>query len=338
MSNESEVFSFDLNESLYFERGQEVAEMIGISLDPEISIQPFNDYISIRGVIELHGTYQRDLYVNPGDEDILDLDDYHSRRYVEKVVEMDNDQSEFTHRFPVEISVPTYRVADLNEVMVNIDSFDYEIPNHSQLKLSSTIEIRGISDQSSVTPELAPNTDNVFMPSEMESFEFDVKAEKETPDSDEIVNPENAPVLSPETDTDEESDDKSGERVQWKSKKSQTLAEFFSKDNAEAPVESHEEHTSMQDYNNAHKSPESFESDESQTDEMEDVRYLADMFRSDDEQYAKMRLCIVQDSDTVELIAERYEITPLQLANQNHLSNDSLEEGQLLYIPYKKKQ
>ncbi len=69
----------------------------------------------------------------------------------------------------------------------------------------------------------------------------------------------------------------------------------------------------------------------------EDVRYLADMFRSDEEeQYAKMRLCIVQETDTVESIAERYDITALQLLKQNRLEDESLQEGQLLYIPQKK--
>ncbi|WP_246202525.1 stage VI sporulation protein D [Virgibacillus doumboii] len=336
MSNDREVFSFDLNESLYFERGQEVAEMVGISLDPEISIQPFNDYISIRGVIELRGTYQKEQFANPDDEDTLDFDDYHSRRYVEKVLEMDNGQSEFIHRFPVEISVPTYRVSDLNDVTVNIESFDYEIPNQSQLKLSSTIEISGISDQSEVTPELGADNETVFMPRGEESFSFDVKAEKETQNTDEMVNPEITPVLPPEIDTgnDESDDDESEERVLWKTKKSQSLAEFFAKDKPEESPE--EESPSMQDYDNDYESVDYYESDDNQ---MEDVRYLADMFRSDDdESYAQMRLCIVQDSDTVESIADRYEISPLQLVNQNHLSNDSLEEGQLLYIPYKKKQ
>lgn len=331
LSNNREVFSFDLNESLYFEEGQEVAEMLGISLDPEISIQPFNDFISIRGVIELQGSYQKEVFSNVEAEDTLDFDDYHSRRYVEKVVELDNGQSEFTHRFPVEISVPTYRVADLNDVTVNIESFDYEIPNQSQLKLSSRIEIHGISDQTEAAPGKVIETGNEFLPPrEEETFEFDIKAENEASEPDSQFTPENAPTLSPEVE-----ESVSPEKERWKSKKSQSLAEFFKKE----PVESSPEDESSQESSTLNYTESDYmeESYESRSSETKDVSYLADMFRSDDDdRYAKMRLCIVQNTDTVESIAKRYQIPALQLVKQNNLSDDSLEEGQLLYIPFKK--
>lgn len=331
LSNNPEVFSFELNESLYFEEGQEVAEMLGISLDPEISIQPFNDFISIRGVIELQGSYQKEAFSNVGDEDTLDFDDYHSRRYVEKVVELDNGKSEFTHRFPVEISVPTYRVADLNDVTVDIDSFDYEIPNQSQLKLSSRIEIHGISDHTEGALEDEPEAGNEFLPPrEEETFEFDIKTEKETSESEGQFIPENTPTLSPEVE-----DGSPSEKERWKNKKSQSLAEFFNKKSVE---NSPEEESPYESPLNITDSDYLDESVESRSGETKDVSYLADMFRSDDDdRYAKMRLCIVQNKDTVESIAKRYEIPALQLVKQNNLSDDSLEEGQLLHIPFKKK-
>ncbi|MFB4166621.1 stage VI sporulation protein D [Virgibacillus sp. JSM 102003] len=329
MSNNREVFSFELNESLYFEEGQEVAEMLGISLDPEISIQPFNDFISIRGVIELQGSYQKELYSSAGDKDTLDFDDYHSRRYVEKVVELDDGKSEFTHRFPVEISVPTYRVADLNDVTVDINSFDYEIPNQSQLKLTSRIEIHGISDQTESSLENESEVANEFLPPrEDETFEFDIKTEQETSESEGQFIPENAPTLSTEVD------ESPSEKERWKNKKSQSLAEFFNKEPVEnSPEEESPDESSL----NFTDSDYLDESDESRSVDTKDVSYLADMFRSDDDdRYAKMRLCIVQNNDTVETIAKRYEIPALQLVKQNNLSDDSLEEGQLLYIPFKK--
>lgn len=134
MSNDQSVFSFELNESLYFEKGQEVAEIRGISLDPEISIQSFNEYISIRGVIELRGEYQK-AENSEGEHSSNDFEDYHSNRYVESVVDTEEGAAAFSHRFPVEISIPSYRVTNLDDVTVNISSFDYEIPDQNQLKL-----------------------------------------------------------------------------------------------------------------------------------------------------------------------------------------------------------
>ncbi|WP_010531136.1 stage VI sporulation protein D [Lentibacillus jeotgali] len=350
MGNEQEVFRFDLNESLYFEKGQEVGEMTGISLDPDISIQPFNDYVSIRGVIELNGSYQKEDASQEEDESALDFDDdYQSKRYVERVVGLEDNQAEFTHRFPVEISVPAYRVSDLDDVTVGIESFDYEIPNQNQLNLSSTIEIHGINDDTENTSESEQENEPALPFRNDETFEFDIKMEKEDEtEADDTFYQDPPPALPQETEQHEADqvdegaeEDPSYAKVRWKSKKSQTLAEFFGNDDhessqhdlsmdeeeyAENPVDS-PEYTVYQDEGTAES-----------TESPEDVRYLADMFRHDEEeQYTKMRLCIVQDNDTVETIAERYEISALQLLKQNRLTEEGLEEGQLLYIPYKKK-
>src|SRR5699024_8602614 len=90
LSNDQAVFSFELNESLYFEKGQEVEEMRGVSLDPEISIQPFHDYISIKGVMELRGEYVKvdEAGTEQEQEDKPELaDDHHEKRFVEQVTD-----------------------------------------------------------------------------------------------------------------------------------------------------------------------------------------------------------------------------------------------------------
>ncbi|WP_156291204.1 stage VI sporulation protein D [Oceanobacillus salinisoli] len=150
MSANQSVFTFELNETLYFDKGQEVAELRGISLDPEISIQAFNDYISIRGVLELQGAYEKAEDTVGKEESVADFSGLDTKRYVENVVETDDSLAEFTHRFPVEISVPTYRVSDIDDVAVSVESFDYELPEQSQLKLYSTIAIHGINQDAEV--------------------------------------------------------------------------------------------------------------------------------------------------------------------------------------------
>src|SRR5690625_2391105 len=86
---------------------------------------------------------------------------YHSYRYVESVTDTLEGGATFSHQFPVEISIPSYRVQDFNEITVSIESFDYEIPGENQLKLNAAIDIHGInmenanetSRQSEVTEE-----------------------------------------------------------------------------------------------------------------------------------------------------------------------------------------
>ncbi|MCY8455011.1 peptigoglycan-binding protein LysM, partial [Bacillus spizizenii] len=45
---------FSVEESICFQKGQEVSELLSISLDPDIRVQEVNDYVSIRGSLELY--------------------------------------------------------------------------------------------------------------------------------------------------------------------------------------------------------------------------------------------------------------------------------------------
>lgn len=55
--------------------------------------------------------------------------------------------------------------------------------------------------------------------------------------------------------------------------------------------------------------------------------------RQEDTPFRKVRLCIVQREETLEAIAERYQLSPRELLLYNRLSDQSVEEGQVLYIP-----
>ncbi|WP_240510256.1 stage VI sporulation protein D [Virgibacillus profundi] len=345
MSNDQPVFSFELNESLYFEKGQEVAEMRGVSLDPEITIQSFNEYISIRGVIELSGEYHKVASTADEDDQSMDFENYHSKRYVERVVDIEEGDAEFSHRFPVEISVPTYRVNDINDVSVYIESFDYEIPDPSQLKLYSTIEIHGITDQSEESDgheEEEQQAEALPMEREEdESFNFEIKQEKDLAhDEPELLDALDIPALQSEID-ENTTEENTTEEERWKFKQqSQTLKQFFDDLSAKENDDDSPEvvDTLTPPDNEPDVSPDEDESMEDRTDEVKDVSYLSDMFRSsEEEQYEQMRLCIVQEKDTIETIAERYKITTLQLIKQNNLDEEyDVSEGQLLYIPKKK--
>ena len=55
--------------------------------------------------------------------------------------------------------------------------------------------------------------------------------------------------------------------------------------------------------------------------------------RQEETPFRKVRLCIVQREETLEAIAERYQLSPRELLLYNRLSEQSVEEGQVLYIP-----
>ena len=334
--NEQDVFSFNLNESLYFEKGQEVAQMLSISLEPEISIQSFNEYVSIRGVIELQGEYEIDQADDEDEENLLNFDDHHSRRYFEEIRNSEDGSATFSHRFPVEISVPAYRVDDTNDIKVNVASFDYEILDESQFRLISTIEIHGISNEAVVPEDVSERSeDEAEQKPEIlgEQFEFELKDEPRS----EIKPDENNREIEPEKAEQEvsENEEIDTDKDRWKYKQIQSFEEFFKEDDEKEEVamtdDDHEADDSDLDVH-----------DETENDEASErvPSYLTDLFGNDDSEddttFEQMRICIVQEQDTLESISERYQVPKLQLLKLNRLADDDLAKGQLLTIPSKK--
>lgn len=50
-------------------------------------------------------------------------------------------------------------------------------------------------------------------------------------------------------------------------------------------------------------------------------------------QFRKVRMCIVQREETIELIADRYSLNPREIILYNRLGEQSISEGQVIYIP-----
>ncbi|MYL53338.1 stage VI sporulation protein D [Pontibacillus yanchengensis] len=338
--DEQNVFSFHLNESLWFQRGQEVDEFMGISLEPDISIQEFDDTVSIRGVIELTGEYYQTKEQVDEEPQVLSLRDHAAKRLIEEVETHEDGVSECYHRFPVEISIPKSRIENLHDVTVSIDSFDYELPERGQLKLNATVAIHGVNhEEISYVQEEQRNDfqdqeefEGVHY-DELESrFSFDVKYEEDE-DQEEPVVADSVDHQTLEQDDDSSLTEDEGGR--WKYKQVQSFSEFFGNE-AEAPpseedVEETEEHEYSMDYED------SYEDDREEEEEHypQDARYLTSMFQREEEPYAKMRMCIVQESDTLGSIAQKYKVPPTHLSRINDLGDEDVSAGQILYIPSK---
>jgi stage VI sporulation protein D len=55
--------------------------------------------------------------------------------------------------------------------------------------------------------------------------------------------------------------------------------------------------------------------------------------KSEQQEFRRMRLCIVQKEETLEIIAKRYELNPREIALFNRLAENEVMEGQIVYIP-----
>ncbi|WP_170289457.1 stage VI sporulation protein D [Metabacillus lacus] len=149
MSLQSELH-FSVEESVWFQKGQEVSQLLSISLDPDISIQEHDQYISIKGALRLTGEYEA------GDDAGEDEENYQytAARFVNEVNAREDGSYELSHRFPVDITIPRNRISSLDEVYVIVNAFDYDFVETRCLKLTADLSISGISQQiSSVPPQ-----------------------------------------------------------------------------------------------------------------------------------------------------------------------------------------
>lgn len=78
------------------------------------------------------------------------------------------------------------------------------------------------------------------------------------------------------------------------------------------------------------------EEDEETTTHEENALYLTKMLTKGEEEFSRLKICIVQEGETLETIAKRYELSASQLLRVNRLNEDQIAEGQILYIPARK--
>ncbi|OLP65365.1 Stage VI sporulation protein D [Bacillus pumilus] len=133
---------FSVEESIYFKNGQEVSELLSISLDPDILVQEVNDYVSIRGSLELTGEY------NINQEELMgESSSYASYRQADEVKVREDGTAELLHQFPVDITIPKNKISHLNDVFVFIDAFDYQLTESRLLTIQADLAIEGLLDE-----------------------------------------------------------------------------------------------------------------------------------------------------------------------------------------------
>ncbi|WP_207368890.1 LysM peptidoglycan-binding domain-containing protein [Heyndrickxia coagulans] len=152
--NQSSI-RFSLEELIWFKKGQEVEELLSISLDPHITIQELEQYVVIKGNLYLSGEYIG-CREEEG-EDVL------FRKYVQSVQYREEDGIfEFYQSFPVDVTIPKTRIEDIEELDVNIEGFDYQFHGTDCLKINADIAIEGIlqdGDEEEDEAETAPYPD-----------------------------------------------------------------------------------------------------------------------------------------------------------------------------------
>ncbi|MFY4774704.1 stage VI sporulation protein D [Metabacillus sp. RGM 3146] len=347
---------FSVEESVWFQRGQEVHELLSVTLDPDISIQEHDQYVSIKGALQLTGEYR--ISENHQSEEVFE---YANVRYVNETETREDGITELKHRFPVDITIPKNRIPTLEEVYVTIETFDYEIPEKRCLKLLADLSISGVSRQQieeiqaeEYTPEdhlLEKEQESPVYAQEEASYEEE-PALYRAPIAEEEKEQAYQEIFMDDSERDDEENDLYTPFEVEVKKTPDTETVHFSNEqqepasyNEDSEVHHFEEASEVHHYEEAREPSNKqteptivFDKEDSSKQGIrqdENALYLTKIFaREDEEEFSRVKMCIVQQGETIDTICERYDITVQQLMRVNELTADrDVYEGLILYIP-----
>jgi stage VI sporulation protein D len=364
---EQSKLRFSIEESVWLKNGQEVDQVLSMSLNPDITIQENNEQVVINGSLHLIGEYrQYEQPKNDNESEEGSLREQVAFRSLDQMSASDQGIAEIEHRFPVDITIPKHRIQNLDEIFVAVESFDYDLPSPTCIQLAADVAITGISqDASSQRPSIVEEEEeeekspvSMQVNEEQEelkessdetwaSFEFEARrvqeesSEPQQDESKEFVRNEDV-NQGPQIELKGRSEDEEEES-------SEDLETVFERnDSFLHPLKSisgkqKDDEEISENFNNReddYEEPEAVKSDLEEEVEHEEKRpreenalYLTSMLTKEDEEFSRLKMCIIQPGDSLDTIASRYEISTSHLLRVNRLDSEDVEEGQILYIP-----
>lgn len=144
---ESSPLTFSLEEAVMFRKGEEIAELYNLALEPDISVYDLGQFVLLRGRLEVIGEYKKKDW--EGEEELS----FSGQKYVSVSSLEKDDLYQFTYHFPVDITIPNSRVQNIEELDLVIDSFDYALEDEDTLVISTEISVVGVYDEELVEHE-----------------------------------------------------------------------------------------------------------------------------------------------------------------------------------------
>lgn len=302
---------FDICENIRLHTHQpSMGELLELDLYPDVEMKDRGNHLKIEGFLRLKGAYQ------PAEEATEDRDQYD-----------DEKREELSYIIPVEITLPADR-AEMGQISAEIESFDYQVLSPFELQIDAILLIDGLIPEKE--EEAAPIEDDVPMFSGSEatietkshSEEFDSKKEESVSLEQKGDNEANdsTPLEAVEAFQEEvQPDEEAGEQQHAIEPQEQTAL----------PEE--EEGQQIEVDEQVENESDSFD-DELDSEQEDWAKWL---LKEKEENFTPMKIVIVQENDSVQDLAERYEVPPSQIRQANQLDDQELEKGQTVFIPNK---
>lgn len=155
MSANEEKISFSLTEAVWFKQGMAVYDIRSLSLEPFVHIEEKEDSVFIEGHLQLYGEYEPNL-TDDFEAERDSLRDMTGERTIQEVTVGQNGIWTLKHQFPIDVNIPRERVANLEDLSIHIQMFDYDLLNERCLEIQADIEIAGMREKDCADPELEP--------------------------------------------------------------------------------------------------------------------------------------------------------------------------------------
>ncbi|MFM2561241.1 stage VI sporulation protein D [Bacillus sp. GX] len=310
---------FSLKESVWFQKGQEVEELLSISLDPDVEIEELDHEVIVRGQLDLTGEY-----VARQDDSAYSLRDLSPAKSIDYVETREDGVNELVHSFPLEISIPRNRVKVIEELYVSIEEFDYELKENGCLQLLADISITGLCDEERIEDE----------------EEETAYAELEDDSAQEYETRPTPQVEEPAYKESDEWEDYAFEPFQLEERKEQAVEEEGIEEHELVEREEEQETTPQfelfgrKDFKKEQAKKQEVQEEETYSQRDENALYLTKLFTKEpEEEFTKLRMYFVQEGDTIESVADRYETSVQNLYRVNQTEDIYLTAGQIIYIP-----
>lgn len=348
MPQQTSGLRFDIYERVYLpENAIPIRELNEMELIPQISVIQQGEQAVLNGNLALFGTYT-------GEDE-------------------QQTEARITHYIPVEITLPINRIKNLNDIQVEIENFDVEVLTPKTLNVTGVLSLEGIEtiheaepvrlkeemwfshrvEEPSPAPaaEAAPASPQAAAAHEeppaeaMEAMEADMKAQEEPianePPAEAEINAasESEGQLMEEA---AEADEPKAEDMPPEPEK-QEIKIAFSGKSADEEQETIGVQSIMQMAQSGMpvKEPppapsediEAAEAKEAAESARDALEWKKRFLGSSHDSFRTVRMVIVQKEDTIESIAERYKKNAREIMLYNQISDEYLQEGQIVYIP-----
>lgn len=328
VENHYSQLRFDISEKVSLHPQQlGITRLLELDLFPDVQILDEGHHVKIQGYLRLNGSYVGES----GESEVASFAD---------------DPEEISYVIPVEITLPSDR-AELGNVSAEVESFDYQVISPYELQIEAILSIDGIASENQYQEQRQEE------PSQIEDQPFfQAQPVRSVEQERELEETQNFSVQELFTHQRPEAEDQPQQRFieEYPSEK-ETLG-----NNIDHPVKTlpEPEEEVIHPFPIEAKQPEldrEFNSKDPEAvgrrgnSDQETVEFGLDeppkgvnewsywLVGNKPETFTAMRLVIIQKEESLDSLADRYQVSSSRLKNYNHLNSDQLEEGQIVCIP-----